>query len=264
MNSKRGVFILMPTLLLLQIGDVKATLTEQITAKYDLQAIVENNQKQEPSGIKSVTENKETTEKEEIAENVIDSFTFEPLPKEIINKINGVSWKEGAPVEFGDLSYVKVKYWGFDEEEHIGELIVHKKVAEEIVEIFKELHEAKFSIEKIRLIDEYDASDDLSMEDNNTSSFCYREVAGKKGTLSKHSYGIAIDINPVQNPCVTGKRVSPLEGKEYKDRKNVRKGMIVKDDICYKAFKERGWIWGGEWKSLKDYQHFQKQIDLKK
>jgi hypothetical protein len=239
MKSKRGVFMLIPTLLLLHIGDVKATLTEQLADKYDLQLMAED-----------------------ISKNAMDSFTLEPLSEEIINRINGVSWKKGAPVEFEDLSYVKVKYWGFDEEEHMGELIVHKKVAEEILEIFKELHEAKFPIEKIRLIDEYDASDDLSMEDNNTSSFCYREVAGKKGTLSKHSYGLAIDINPVQNPCITGQRVSPIEGKEYKNRKNVRKGMIVKDDICYKAFKKRGWIWGGEWKSLKDYQHFQKQIDL--
>lgn len=244
---------------------IKLTLVEQPAVKNDMQVMVEveDNKKQDAIHIEKNTADEEASEEKDLSENVIDSFTSEPLSQEVINRISGISWKQGAPVGFDDLSYVKVMYWGFDEKEHIGELIVHKKVAEEITEIFKELYEAKFPIEKMRLIDEYDANDDLSMADNNTSSFCYREVAGKKGTLSKHSYGIAIDINPIQNPFVKGDRISPIEGKEFADRENVRKGMIIKDDICYKAFKERGWIWGGEWNTLKDYQHFQKQIDLK-
>lgn len=206
--------------------------------------------------------NEKPQKDEALEEAIVDSFTYEPLPDIIADKIEGVSWKEEAPVGLDDLSYVRVTYWGFDDKEHIGELVVHKRVAEEVTQIFKELYEAKFPIEKIRLIDEYNANDDLSMDDNNTSAFCFREVAGKKGTLSKHSYGIAIDINPIQNPFIKGERISPAAGEEYKDRENVRKGMIVKGDICYKAFKERGWTWGGEWRTLKDYQHFQKQIDL--
>lgn len=264
MKSKKTILLLIFfTVIVFSLVGFKLTSIEKTGVEDDLELITKNDEHKKNSNREEPVKNEQASEKEDISENVIDSFTFESLPEEIVNKINGISWKQGAPVELDDLSYVKVMYWGFDEEEHIGELIVHRKVAEEITQIFKELHEAKFPIEKIRLIDEYDANDDLSMEDNNTSAFCYREVAGKKGTLSKHSYGIAIDINPVQNPYIKGEKISPLEGKEYKDRKNVKKGMIVKDDICYKAFKERGWIWGGEWKTIKDYQHFQKQIDLK-
>ena len=158
------------------------------------------------------------------------------------------------------LSYLKVAYWGFDDQPHMGELIVNKKVAAEVTEIFQELYEAKFPIEKIRLIDEYGAEDSKSMEDNNTSSFCFREVEGKPGTLSKHSYGLAIDINPVQNPYIYKDEISPEAGKEYADRSKAQKGMILKGDACYQAFIDRGWTWGGNWNYEKDYQHFQKSI----
>lgn len=188
-------------------------------------------------------------------------FTHEYLSQEIINRIMDSSWKEGAPVSLEELSYVKVTYWGFDEQEHMGELIVHSKVAEEVVEIFKELYEAKFPIEKIRLIDEYAANDDLSMEDNNTSAFCFREITGSE-KISKHGYGIAIDINPVQNPYIVDNKILPLKGKGYTDREDVRKGMIVQGDACYNAFVSRGWTWGGQWKTVKDYQHFEKKINF--
>ena len=186
------------------------------------------------------------------------SFEYYPIDKEIENRIKGISWKQNNNVELEDLSYVKVTYWGFDEKPHIGELIVNKDIGQEVTEIFGELFAAKFPIEKIKLIDEYDAVDSKSMEDNNTSAFCYREVEGKPGTLSKHSYGIAIDINPVQNPYVYKEKISPEAGKDYVDRSKVSKGMIVKDDVVYKAFTSRGWTWGGDWKYEKDYQHFQK------
>nr|WP_243182907.1 M15 family metallopeptidase [Anaerosolibacter carboniphilus] len=100
------------------------------------------------------------------------------------------------------------------------------------------------------------------MENNNTSAFNFRDVADSKGVLSKHSYGVAIDINPIQNPYMKGEKVSPAAGKSYLDRGEIRKGMIIKGDVCYKAFKDRGWTWGGEWKTMKDYQHFQKSIPL--
>lgn len=276
MIYKKAIFMLIFTTTIFSSADFKLIPSEETLAEIDLQSNTKSNEMREIINTEQIIDVEQILEKEKIVENdeadndedivgnVVDSFTFEPLSKEVISRIKGVSWKNGAPVKLDDLSYVKVVYWGFDNKEHIGELVVHKKVAEEITQIFKELYEAKFAIEKMKLIDEYGASDDLSMADNNTSAFCFREVAGKKGTLSKHSYGIAIDINPVQNPYVKGKRISPEAGKEYMDRVNVRKGMVVKNDICYKAFKERGWIWGGEWKTLKDYQHFQKTIDLNK
>lgn len=188
-------------------------------------------------------------------------FEIMDLPNYIIDKITGVSWHEDAPVGLEDLSYLNLTYWDFDEQLQIGELIVHRKVAQEVVEIFQELYEAKYPIAKMRLIDEYYADDNLSMKDNNTSAFCYRVVEGTN-VISTHSYGLAIDINPVQNPYIVGGKVLPIEGKEFLDRENVRKGMIVKGDPAYNAFKSRGWTWGGDWTRVKDYHHFQKDIDL--
>ena len=188
-------------------------------------------------------------------------FAYSSLSDEVVETITGGSYKENNKIKIEDLSHLQITYWGFDEEEHIGEMIINKKVADDVLEIFKELYDAKFPIDKIRLIDEYDADDELSMLDNNTSAFCYREIAGSNGKLSKHGHGIAIDINPVQNPYIKSNIILPESGEAYLDRTNVRKGMIVKGDVCYNAFKQRGWIWGGEWNSLKDYQHFEFKLD---
>jgi len=193
-------------------------------------------------------------------EDSIPVFKYSSLSDDVKERIVGVSWRENSPVKLEELSYINVTYWGFDDKEHIGEMIVNKELAQEVIEIFKELYEAKYPIEKIKLIDEYNADDSLSMADNNTSAFCFREVTGQKGVFSQHSYGVAIDINPIQNPYVKGDVVLPEEGIEYLDRTNIRKGMITVGDPCYNAFKSRGWTWGGEWNSLKDYQHFEKEI----
>lgn len=191
-------------------------------------------------------------------ETFSQSFEYRPIDKEMEKIIKGVSWKQNNTVKIDDLNYLLVTYWGFDEKPHIGELIVNKEIAKEVTEIFKELYAAKFPIMKMKLIDEYDAIDSKSMEDNNTSAFCYREVEGKPGKLSMHSYGIAIDINPVQNPYVYKEKVSPKSGWDYLDRGKLSKGMIVANDAVYQAFTSRGWTWGGDWKYEKDYQHFQK------
>lgn len=197
------------------------------------------------------------TPDEEEAEVV---FTYSPLSEDVKEIIIGSSYKENDEVKIEDLVYAQITHWGFDDEEHKGEIIINKKLAHDVLEIFRELYEAKFPIERVRIIDEYDASDELSMLDNNTSAFCYREIAGG-GKLSNHSYGIAIDINPVQNPYLTDDIVLPVSGETYLDRSNVRKGMIVEGDPCYNAFKKRGWTWGGDWNSLKDYQHFEFKLN---
>lgn len=173
-------------------------------------------------------------------------------------KITGNSFKTGGPVNYSDLALVRVKYINFDDKEMTGEIIVNKKLANDVYEIFQELYEAKYPINKISLIDEYDNSDVLSMEDNNTYSFSVRAVTGGN-KYSNHAYGRAVDINPIQNPYIKNKKIEPESGKNYLNRKNMRKGMIIKGDICYNAFKKRGWSWGGDWKSLKDYQHFEKK-----
>ena len=185
-------------------------------------------------------------------------FTYSSIPKHIRNKMLGNSLPQGVEIGFDDLSYLQLTYYGFDNKTHTGEMIVSNKVAKEVVDIFKELYQKKYPIEKIRLIDEYYANDSLSMKDNNSSAFCYRKIAGSN-KLSNHGKGLAIDINPIQNPHVKGTEVSPVEGKEYINRKNIRKGMIIKGDEAYKAFTKRGWKWGGNWNNP-DYQHFEKNI----
>lgn len=187
-------------------------------------------------------------------------FSYGNIPPAVKTKISGVSYKKNGPIKMEDLSYVKVTYFGFDGKDHTGELIVNKKLAKEVCDIFKELYKAKYPIDKIKLVDDYKGSDELSMSDDNTYAFCVRPVTGTKNKFSNHSYGIAIDINPRENPYIKGKTIDPINGKSYANRKTVRKGMIVKGDACYNAFKKRGWIWGGDWKSLKDYQHFEKEV----
>ena len=129
-----------------------------------------------------------------------------------------------------------------------------------LIEIFEVLYNAKFPIEKMVLIDDYDGDDNLSMADDNTSAFNYRNVPGTS-TLSNHSYGVAIDINPLVNPYVRENDVMPPEGQDFLDREDVRPGMIIQGDVVYDSFISRGWTWGGDWETVKDYQHFEKTLD---
>ena len=153
------------------------------------------------------------------------------------------------------LDLVSVKYYGFDGKLHQGQIIVNKEISNDIVEIFKVIEEEKFPVEKVVPIVDYNWSDEKSMNNNNTSSFNYRFISGSR-ILSMHANGLAIDINPKQNPYVKNGTSIPA-GSEYRLND---KGTIEPGSKIVKAFKERGWTWGGDWKSLKDYQHFQKKI----
>ena len=142
-------------------------------------------------------------------------------------------------------------------------MVVHVKLAQEVLGIFTELFECKFPIERMELIDLYDANDDRSMQANNSSAFCCRANTTFPGTFSNHSYGIAIDINPLVNPYIKGQRVLPEAGKAYLDRTQPFIGIITAspDNACYKAFTSRGYEWGGNcWSDRIDYQHFSKKI----
>ncbi|MGM0440186.1 MAG: M15 family metallopeptidase [Chlamydiota bacterium] len=185
--------------------------------------------------------------------------TISPITDEIKAKIT-YSWRDDNPVPLSNLRYIKLNHWGFDGYVHEGELIVHEKIAGEVVDIFEELFEAQYPIEKMLLIDEYKADDDLSCEDNNASAFCSRPITGSTTKWSYHSFGLAIDINPVLNPYHKGNTVVPVNGTPFLDRSLNCRGIIDEDDICYKAFTKRGWKWGGHWTSLLDYQHFYKDI----
>lgn len=172
------------------------------------------------------------------------------------------SWKENNPIKLNNLRYITVSHWGFDGQIHKGELVVHKNLASEVIEIFEGLYQAKFPIEKMILIDHYFADDESSMEDNNTSAFHSRLVTGRADRFSKHSYGMAIDINPKINPYVKGETILPKSGKMYLDRTLNTPGIINVNSSCYKIFKQKGWTWGGDWTDLKDYQHFEKEVDI--
>lgn len=185
-------------------------------------------------------------------------FEYSSIPDDVKDKMIGKSMPSDEPVNFDNLSYLNLTYYGFDDKAHIGEMIVDSRVASEVVDIFKELYEAKYPIKKIRLIDEYDAIDESSMADNNSSAFCYRTIAGTN-KISNHGMGLAIDINPLQNPHVIGNNTSPKEGYVYADRSNSAKGMIKEGDAAYNAFTKRGWSWGGHWKNP-DFQHFEKKL----
>jgi len=167
----------------------------------------------------------------------------------------GSSWRPGCPAPLRHLRLVRVTYVGFDDEAHRGRLVVHRRWADEILEVFRRLYARDFPIRRVRLVDRYGADDRASMRHDNTSAFNCRYVGGTT-TWSEHAYGRAIDINPAENPYVDGSRVSPRRGRAFLDRPHVRSGMIVDGDVAWRAFRRIGWGWGGSWRSVKDYQHF--------
>ena len=178
------------------------------------------------------------------------------IPKDIKQWMRGSSWRPGCPVPLRALRLVRLRYWGFDREAHMGKLVVHRDVARKMVRAFKRLYGVSFPIRRMRLVDFYGADDRTSMEHDNTSAFNCRYRAGSPGEWSQHAYGKAIDINPVENPYVWSGGVSPPQGAGYVDRTQDRKGMIHHRDAVWWAFRYRGWEWGGDWTSVKDYHHF--------
>lgn len=202
--------------------------------------------------------------------SLTEDFYYEPLSDNLRRYITGISYpatnseEEMAAlvVSYDDLRYVHILHYDFDGNPAEGELICNEYIAQDLVEIFHELYYNEYQIERMVLIDEYDGDDTASMEDNNTSCFNYRVVEGSS-SLSKHAYGLAIDINPLYNPYVTyekdgTEKVSPVAALGYADRSVSFPYKIDEEDLCCRLFKEHGFIWGGNWNSLKDYQHFQK------
>ena len=166
-----------------------------------------------------------------------------------------VSWHRGCPVPLRDLRLIRLSYWGFDGTAHEGELVVHRDAADDLVRVFARLYAVRYPIRRMRRIDFYDASDDRSLDADNTSAFNCRPVAGTT-RWSQHAYGRAIDINPVENPYVSGNHVSPAAGRPFADRRRRAPGMIHDGDAVVRAFAAVGWGWGGRWRSPTDYQHF--------
>ncbi|WP_426573063.1 M15 family metallopeptidase [Aquihabitans sp. McL0605] len=167
----------------------------------------------------------------------------------------GSSWRAGCPVGPAQLRRVRVAYWGYDGAVHHGDLIVHQDVADDVAGAFGQLYAARFQIRRIHPVQVYGSSDDASMAANNTSAFNCRKVTGGSG-WSEHAYGMAIDINPVQNPYVTRSgTILPPAAKPWADRTLRVPGMIHAKGAVRAAFAAIGWSWGGAWTDPKDYQH---------
>ena len=192
-----------------------------------------------------------------------DGFSADTLSDAVFARMQGRSFPKDCTVSRSDLRYLKVKHYDAHGQEHQGELVCHKRIAADLLDIFRQLHQAHYPIERIHLVDNYDANDERSMTANNTSCFCFRKIAGSQ-RLSKHSLGMAIDINPLHNPCVSKRRdgssvIQPAAGKKYADRNKKYAYQITKGDLCYRLFRQHGFSWGGDWRSKKDYQHFEKE-----
>lgn len=188
------------------------------------------------------------------------AFSISEINEEIFARIDGKSYKKNCPIPLSELRYLRVLHKDLSGATLTGELICNVRIAEPLTDIFKTLYAENYPIEKIRLIDEYDADDELSMRDNNSSCFNFRYVSFTN-RISLHGYGMAVDINPLYNPYikdVNGKKViAPDNSADFEDRAGDYPYKITADDLCCRLFKAHGFIWGGDcWDDEKDYQHF--------
>jgi hypothetical protein len=167
----------------------------------------------------------------------------------------GESWHEGCPVGLSELRHVTLSFVGFDGRPHTGELIVAASVADDVVTVFRKLFDARFPIEEMRIVTTADLTAPATGDGNDTAGFVCRATRG--GTRwSSHARGLAIDVDPFQNPYSSGDRVLPELAGAYLDRSNVRPGMIEPGDVVTTAFASVGWTWGGSWHDPVDRMHF--------
>lgn len=185
-------------------------------------------------------------------------FISQPIPETVIVRMQGKSMPETSTVGFDELRYLTVFHYDYDGHIRKGELVCNKTIAHELLCIFRALFSRAYPINSIRLVDDFNAYDEASMQANNTSCFNYRTVARSK-TLSKHALGLAVDINPLENPYVKGSFVQPSTATVFVDRNKEFPHKIDETDFCKEVFESFGFQWGGYWRSVKDYQHFEKK-----
>ena len=191
-------------------------------------------------------------------------FRVDTLTDTVFKRMKGRSFPDGCTVKRSDLRYLQVMHYDAEGQVKRGEMVCNKAIADDLLDIFKKLYTAPYPIERMQLIDDYDASDEQSMRANNTSCFCYRVVEGST-KLSKHAQGLAVDINPLYNPCVRTRRdgsllVQPATGVPYLNRSRAFDYKITTTDLLFRLFTEHGFTWGGSWRTVKDYQHFEKAL----
>jgi hypothetical protein len=179
-----------------------------------------------------------------------------PLPASLRATMTGLSWHRGCPIGLDGLRLVRARHWGFDGRVHTGRLVVASDVARPVLDVLRRLYAARFPIRRMVPVDAYGASDFRSIEADNTSAFNCRYVEGTT-RWSEHSYGRAIDLNPIENPYVTaaGTTSHPASSR-YLRRSPYRPGMAVEGGVVVRAFAAAGWGWGGRWSGDRDYQHF--------
>ena len=202
--------------------------------------------------------------------SLTEDFYYEPLSNKLKRYVTGISYPDTSSekdspepeISLDELRYVHILHIDYEGNSVPGELICNEYIAEDLVEIFYELYRNEYRLQSVLLIDEYEGDDNASMEANNTSCFNYRPLTNS-ASLSMHAYGLAVDINPLYNPYVAFKKdgsqeILPASAQPYADRKESFPYKIDEDDLCYKLFTQHGFIWGGNWNNVKDYQHFQK------
>lgn len=185
-------------------------------------------------------------------------FVSEPIPFEIQERMKDVSLPQDAGIDISDLRYLTLPYYDFEGQVQQGEMVCNVKIAKDLIAVFRELFEKQYQFCSIRLIDDFGGSDEASMLANNTSCFNYRTKSGSSA-LSSHALGLAVDVNPMQNPFVKRGKVYPETATDFVDRNLDFAHKIDTQDACYKSFKAHGFRWGGLWRSAKDYQHFEKK-----
>lgn len=202
------------------------------------------------------------------AHDVSAFFMVEPIPDAVFRTMQGHSYRKDCTTPRSELRYLRCLHVTAEGHTLVGEMVLHHSIAERVLAILRKLYEARYPIERMRLIDLYGANDERSMTANNTSAFNFRFVSGTR-KVSKHGRGLAVDINPLYNPCrktVTTQKngkattrfvVEPAAGRPYADRTKRFDYKITRDDLCCRLFREAGFRWGGDWKHTKDYQHFE-------
>jgi hypothetical protein len=182
--------------------------------------------------------------------------TVSPLTPVLRAQMTGVSWHRGCPVALRDLRLLTLSYQGFDRSSHTGQLVVNRSVAKQVVGVFRKLYRVNFPIRRMRLVDAYGGSDFRSIEADNTSAFNCRNSTGSS-SWSNHAYGLAIDINPIENPYVSASgSTAHAASRSFLNRSRIRPGMAYSGGVLVSAFRSAGWGWGGSWSGVKDYQHF--------
>lgn len=185
------------------------------------------------------------------------TFTFvaRKLSPAVRKRVTGVSWHRGCPAGLNRLRYLRIAFYGFDDRVHKGEMIANRSAVEALRTAFATLYSSRFPIRRMRLVDDYGGSDFRSIEADNTSAFNCRRTTGQS-SWSQHAYGLALDINPIENPYVSNGRTSHPASRRYLNRSRHRRGMAYPGGALVKAFRQVGWGWGGSWSNPTDYQHF--------